>query len=109
MARFKIQLFKGELPAVGNQAAGWILQNLPFVLFLGFLTTIYIANAHYAERNVRDIQLLQRDIKDLRREYNSLKADIMYNQKLTEMQRKVKPLGLEAFRNPPQRIIVSEE
>ncbi|MFK7934425.1 MAG: FtsL-like putative cell division protein [Saprospiraceae bacterium] len=109
MAKRKIQLFKGELPSVGNQAASWILQNLPFILFLGFLATIYIANAHYAEKNVREIQLLQRDIKDLRREYNSLKAEIMYNQKLTEMQRKVEPMGLEAFRNPPQRIIVKED
>lgn len=108
MAKMNIQLFKGELPSVGNTAASWILQNLPFILFLGFLATIYIANAHYAEKNVREIQLLQREIKDLRREYNSLKAEIMYNQKLTEVERKMKPLHLEVFKNPPQRIIVEE-
>lgn len=104
----KLQLFKGDIPSFGNTAATWILQNLPFIFFLGFLATIYIANAHYAEKNVRQIQMMQREIKDLRREYNSLKAEIMYNQKLTEVERKVKSMNLEVFKNPPKRIIVED-
>ncbi len=38
-----------------------ILTQLPMILFLGFLGLIYIANAHLSERNVRQIQVLNKD------------------------------------------------
>ena len=56
-----------------------ILRNLAFLLFLGFLAIIYIANAHLAERNVRRIQELQRDVKEMRWYYMSLQSENMYN------------------------------
>ena len=67
-----------------------ILQNLPFVLFLGFLAIIYIANAHYAEKRVREVFKLQKEVKDLRREYHSLRADIAFNSRRTELARQLK-------------------
>ena len=65
--------------SLGSSSARWLLQNLPFVFFLGFLTTIYIANSHYAERQVRTIDALKNEIKDLRRQHNALKSDLMYD------------------------------
>lgn len=85
-----------------------ILNNLFFVLFLGFLATVYIANAHYAERNVREIQLLQKEIKDLRWYYMSLQAENMYKSKHSEMRESVKDLGLRPQTGRPKRIVVSE-
>ena len=94
--------------AFSRISSALILKNLPFIAFLGFMAVMYIANAHYAERNVRQIQLLQREMKDLRREYNSLKAEIMYNQKLTEVKKAVEPLQLEVFNQPPKKVVVDE-
>lgn len=85
-----------------------ILNNLIFVLFLGFLATVYIANAHYAERNVREIQLLQKEIKEMRWYYMSLQAENMYKSKHSEMRENVKELGLRPQNGRPKRIVVSQ-
>ena len=79
---------------LGSISAQLIFNNFPFVLFLGFLTTIYIANAHYAEKKVRQIQRLQVEIKDQRREFNALQAEIMEESKLSQIGNKVKDQGL---------------
>jgi len=85
-----------------------ILQNLPFVMFLSFLAVLYIANAHYAERNVRKIQVLQRDIKELRWHYMSLEAEIMYNSKRSEMVKNVQEEGLRPINEKPKKIVAED-
>ena len=37
---------------------------LPFVLFLTFLGMVYIANRHLAERNIRDIDKISKQVKE---------------------------------------------
>lgn len=98
-----------DYTALGSISAQLILKNLPFVLFLGFLATVYIANAHYSEKTVRDIQKMQEEIKELRWKYMSLQAEIMYNSKETEVQERVEPLGLGRKGSGPRRIVVKEE
>ena len=80
--------------ALGSTSAELVLQNLPFVLFLGFLAIIYIANAHFAEKRVREVFELQKEVKDLRREYHSLRSDIAFNSRRTELARQLKNKGL---------------
>lgn len=87
----------------------WILKNVPFVLFLGFLATIYIANAHYAERNVRRIQVIQKELKEMRWQYMSLQSDNMYNSKRSEIVESVKPEGLKPLRSKPKKIVVDKD
>lgn len=86
-----------------------ILKNLPFFLFLGFLATVYIASAHYAERNVRQIQVMQKELKELRWYYMSLQAENMYNSKRSEIADRVRKEGLRSFAQDPKIIVVPEE
>lgn len=92
--------------AIGNMSASLVLKNLPFVLFLGFLTVIYIANAHFAEKQIRQIQSLQQDVKELKRQYNSLKSENMYNSRLAEIEEDVKGTGLMKKQGRVKRIII---
>jgi len=85
-----------------------LMRNLAFLLFLGFLATIYIANAHYAERSVRQIQLMQKELKERRWYYMSLEAENMYNSRRSEVLSKVREQGLGPFEEGP-RIIEIEE
>lgn len=79
---------------MGTLAVEWVLKNLTFTLFLGFLAIIYIANTHFAEKNIREIQVLQRDLKDLRWYYKSLLSENMYNSKQSVVAEKVAQDGL---------------
>lgn len=84
----------GPKESLSAIAAKWILSNLLFVFFLGFLVTIYIANRHYSEKNVREIQALQDNVDRLRWHYLSLKSDLMKKSKQSEVEKSVEKEGL---------------
>ena len=86
-----------------------VLKNLTFVMFLGFLAFVYIANAHLAERNVRKINDLQKELKELRWYYRSLEAENMYNSKQSEVAERVREDGLRSVRGKAKKIIVTQE
>ncbi len=79
---------------VANISTAWFYQNFSFVLFTFFLLIFYIANAHYAEKKVKDIQVAQQEIKELRWQYMSVKSRIMKDTKQSELGKDVAPVGL---------------
>ncbi|MGN7721031.1 FtsL-like putative cell division protein [Chitinophaga sp. 22620] len=85
-----------------------ITRNLPFLLFLAVIALVYIANSHLAEKKVRRINKLSREIKELKWEYLSVKSELMFRSKLSEVSKAVEPLGLKELSTPPQRIEVKE-
>jgi len=91
---------------LGSLSANLILKNLPFVLFLSFLALIYIANAHYSEKKVREIQNLQKDVSELRWHYMAIKSELMYNTKRSEVADVVKTSNLKLPKGTPKKIIV---
>ncbi|MEZ5059109.1 MAG: FtsL-like putative cell division protein [Saprospiraceae bacterium] len=95
-----------EQGSMGTKGANWILQNLKFVFFLVLLGVLYIANAHIAEKKVREIQSSQKELVQLRWEYLSLKSDMMYDYKMSEVAKAVESKGLRL--KQPKRIIVED-
>lgn len=81
---------------------------LPFLIFLCVLVMIYIANSHMAVKNVRNIDKLSKEVKELSWEYKSLKADLMFKSKLTEVAKKVDTLGIKELIEPPKKIIIND-
>ncbi len=72
-----------------------ITGNLPFLLFLAVIALVYIANSHLAEKKVRRINKLSSEIKELKWEYLSVKSELMFRSKLSEVSKAVEPLGLK--------------
>lgn len=95
-----------QLLNFGNLASSWFYQNLTFVFFIFFLILIYIANAHYAEKKVKQIQTMQKEIKELRWQYMSIKSKVMYRTKHSEVSKDVGIYGLGVTNKKPYRIIV---
>ncbi len=79
----------------------WMIRNLPFFLFLAFLAVLYIYNGHYADRVVRDIGKTGRELKELKYEYKSLKSEVMFRSKQSELAKAVEPFGLKELSLPP--------
>ena len=77
---------------------------LPFVLFLALLGMIYIGNRHLAEKNIRDIDKITKEVKELSWDYKASKADLAYKSTLTEVAKMVDTLGLKESFQPPQKI-----
>jgi hypothetical protein len=51
---------------------------------------------------------MQTEVEDLRADYTTLKADIMYASKQSEVARRVKDLGLKESINPPYKLVVEK-
>lgn len=90
----------------GINPSAFILDNLGFLAFLGGLALLYIANAHYAEYNVRRIQTLENDIKEKRWMYMSLQSENMYNGLRSEVVEDVRENGLRMHRGKPKKLAV---
>jgi cell division protein FtsL len=79
----------------------WILQNIPYFLFLSALAVVYIYNGHYADKTIRNINKVSKELKELQYEYKTLKSEVMFRSKQSEMAKAVEPLGLQELTVPP--------
>ncbi|RAV98351.1 FtsL-like putative cell division protein [Pseudochryseolinea flava] len=87
---------------------GFPVQHLPKILFVLFLGILYISNSHHAEKTVREIHKIEEEVEDLRADYTTLKSDLMFSSKQSEVARKVKEFGLKESLTPPEKIEVEE-
>jgi hypothetical protein len=84
-------------------------QMMPFVIFLAMLGMVYIANRHFAEKTVREIDKLNKEVKELSWDFKTLKADLMLKSTQTEVAKQVDTLGLMEPVEPPKKIVIREE
>ncbi|SFG92734.1 FtsL-like putative cell division protein [Pedobacter insulae] len=82
-------------------------EMLPFLIFICVLVMIYIGNSHMAVTNIRKIDKLSKEVTELSWEFKSLKADLMFKSKLTEVAKKVDTLGIKELVEPPKKIVVN--
>lgn len=83
----------------------WIVKNIPFFLFLSVLAVVYIYNGHYADKTVRSINKVNRELKELQYEFKTLKSEVMYRSKQSELAKAVQPLGLKELTVPPAVLV----
>ena len=79
----------------------FIVNNIPFFLFLSVLAVLYIYNGHLADKLVRKISKTEKNIKELQYEYKSVKSDVIFRSKASELAKAVEPAGLKVLRIPP--------
>ena len=87
---------------------GFPVKYLPKILFVMALGLLYISNTHHAEKTVRKISTVQAEVEDLRADYTTLKSDLMFASKQSEVARKVKAMGLRESLKPPFKVEVEE-
>ncbi|HSU28027.1 MAG TPA: FtsL-like putative cell division protein [Chitinophagaceae bacterium] len=93
----------------GPAVSGWkkwlnyssIVKQVPFFLFLALLAVIYIYNGHNADKTIRNINRTAKEVKELQYEYKSVKSEVMFRSKESELVKAVEPLGLKELLLPP--------
>jgi len=75
-------------------SAFYVIEQLPYIFFVGFLGLIYIANSHNTVSKVKQINSLKYDIEKLSWQCNSLKSEIMFESMESEIAKKVHHVGL---------------
>lgn len=79
----------------------WVVKNIPFFLFLTILAVLYIYNGHHADKQILKISNTERKIKELEYEYKTIKSDVIFRSKASELIKVVEPLGLKELTQPP--------
>jgi len=78
-----------------------LVRQLPFFLFLAILAVLYIYNGHYADKTIRNINRTAREVKELQYEYKTVKSEVMFRSKQSELVKAVEPLGLKELTVAP--------
>lgn len=87
----------------------FIIRNLPFFLFLSMLAVVYIYNGHYSDKLIKDINKTGKELKELQYEYKTMKSEVMFRSKQSELAKVVEPMGLKELITPPVVIIDSTD
>lgn len=89
--------------------ARWIMKNIGFFLFLAGLAVVYIYNGHYADKMSRGITRTDKEVRELQYEYKTLKSEVMFRSKQSELAKAVEPFGLKELVRPPYVLVDSLE
>lgn len=82
----------------------WIVRNLPYFMFVAVLTIIYIYNGHYSDNIIKDINKTGKAVKELQYEYKTIKSEVMFRSKQSELAKAVEPLGLKELTELPYEL-----
>ncbi len=83
----------------------WMVKNIPFYFFIAAIALIYIANGHYADKTMREINKTEKNLKEMEYEFKTAKQEVIFRSKESELAKAVEPLGLKPLTVPPLRII----
>jgi hypothetical protein len=88
-----------------------LIKHLPYLGFLVLLGLVYIGIGYSAEDSVRQINKDKAELKEMRSEYITIKSDLMYATKQSELIKILhqKGLALEESFQPPKKIEVTED
>jgi hypothetical protein len=84
-----------------------LVRQVPFILFLAVLAVIYIYNGHYADKTIRNINRTAKEVKELQWEYKTVKSEVMFQSKQSELVKAVEPLGLKELTETP--VVLNDE
>lgn len=101
---FFVSLISGNFLAKEN-----VVSSLPFVFYLTLLGILYIANGYNAEKLVRELDQVNDDLKELRSEYITIKSDLNYESKQSQVAEKTEAFGVMESIVPPTKIKLSKK
>jgi hypothetical protein len=100
-------LIEEKLNVKGFLGEGIPVKFVPPFLYVALLALIYIWSNHRAENLIRKIEVMQREVEDLRADVTTLEAEYMLSSKQSEVARKIAPLGIVELNEPPIKIKVN--
>ena len=85
------------------------IKNLPFILFLSILGVWYIGNGYSAIGTIRELAKTNIELKELRSEYITLKSELNFKSKQSQVEERAEHYGIKQSKVPPLKIVLTEE
>ena len=99
---------KSQQEQLGRINYTWIIKHFSFFMFLALLAIIYIANGHWADNTIRDINVTAKQVKEMGYEYKNLKSLEMYRSRESQVTQAAAALGLKPSPQPPVKLEVAQ-
>ncbi len=103
---------KGLKPFIGGTILTdeRVTKQIPFFFFLVFLALLLITNRYWSEKTIRELEVIQDNIKELRSESITNSAKLMDVSRPSEVVARVKAAGLELEepQKPPHKIVIKD-
>ncbi len=98
----------GSILSGGFLANPRTAKNLPFLLFIALLAIFYIGNSYTAEKKIRRIEKLQKELKELRYDHIYTKSKLMSKSRQSEVASSLGSQGIKESRVPPAKIYTED-
>lgn len=87
-----------------------VTNKLPFILFLAFLGFLYIGNHYKMEELMREVTVLNKELKSLRYESITTSSELMNMSKQSEVLRRINAMHVNLYEltEPPRKLKVKE-
>ena len=79
---------------------------IPYLIYVAIFGIFYVSNAHNAEKMIRKINHLEKEVENLRSDYTSLEVDYISAGVQSEITEKAKQLGLIENDKKVRKIII---
>jgi len=86
---------------------GNLTKKICFILFLAVIGLLYIANNHFAEKKIREIDRIRLVNKELSFDYLSMKTRLNEKKRASYLAEKLKKYGIEPSVEPPEKITLN--
>lgn len=80
---------KNKQNITSRQVFDWLNRHVAYVLFLFVLSFLTIMNAHVAEKKIRKITHLKKEVKELNWKYLTLKSEWMNDASLSSLENRL--------------------
>ncbi len=84
-----------------------ILKNTGFIILLTLLSVVYIFNTHTAERKLRSISALGKEVEDAKSQYQEVKSDINFQCTESQLAKLLERDGLK--KNDKAPVLIDSE
>jgi len=80
---------------------------LTVVFILAFLGLVYISNSYVAEKKIRKIEKINKNIKELKFDYVQMRAQVMEESRPSVVAQKLEKYGIKPLVEPPHKIFLN--
>jgi Tfp pilus assembly protein PilO len=86
-----------------------VISTVPFMLYLAFLGVLYIGYGYYAEKTVRELDRVDRQLKEIKSEYTTTSTKLEVLRQQSKVATEIEKMGLVESRVPPKKIVIPAE
>lgn len=86
-----------------------VIRQVMFIAFLLGIGIFHIYNSHKAVRMVREANVLEKEIQELRWEQISIKSDLLKRSMQSDIEKDLEGMGFISLETPPYKIVIHKD